>query len=229
MNIKETALEVLGSVLPIVIIILIFQFTLVQFPLKIMIHFIAGSIMVMLGLLFFLLGIHIGLLKVGELIGNALAQKGRLWMILFFGFIMGFVITLAEPNVQVLASQVNHVSDGAISKSILVSFVALGVGIFIAISLFRIVWNIPLNYLLMASYAVAFILTCFTKPQFVPISFDAGGVTTGPMTVPFILSLGIGITAVIQSKKSTNDSFGLLSLAFIGPILSILTLGVIFK
>lgn len=229
MNIKDTAKEVIYAVIPITIIILLFKVTIIDFPSEIIINFIAGSVLVILGLFFFLLGINLGLLQVGEYIGSVLAKKGKLSLILGLGFLIGFVVTVAEPDVQVLASQVASVSGGEIPKNVLVTFVALGVGIFIAISLFRIVFNVPLVYILMIGYTLVFVLALFTQPSFVPVSFDAGGVTTGPMTVPFILSLGVGITSVTRSKKGSNDSFGLVALASIGPILSVLILGVIYK
>ncbi|KNF08627.1 protein of unknown function DUF1538 [Gottschalkia purinilytica] len=229
MNLKEVFLEVIYAILPITIIVLLLQMTMLKFPKDTLIQFIAGSIMVMGGLFLFLIGVKVGLLKVGELIGSSLMENGKLWLILLCSFVIGLVITVAEPNVQVLANQVDNISEGTISKNLLIAVVALGVGIFIIISLIRIIFNVPLAYLFATCYGILFILASFTSPEFVPISFDSGGVTTGPLTVPFFISLGVGITSVTQSKKSSNDSFGIVGLAFIGPILSMLILGVIFK
>lgn len=228
MKLKETFIEVVSGILPIAIIVILLQLTIVKFPKDVLINFIAGSIMLILGLFLFLLGVNVGPIQVGELIGSKIVSIGKLWFILLMGFILGFVVTIAEPDVQVLALQVDGVTNGAIPKTILLSAVAIGVGIFIAISLLRIIFNIPLIYILAGGYALVFALAAFVTPEFVPISFDSGGVTTGPMTVPFILALGVGISAVKQ-RKSTSDSFGSVALASLGPILAVLILGVIYK
>lgn len=229
LNIKETVVEVVYAIIPITVLVTILQFTVAKLPTEVFINFIGGSIMVMLGLIFFLAGVKTGFLPVGELVGSSLVSKGKLWIMLFFGFIIGFVVTVAEPDVQILARQVDGVSDGAISKSIIVAAVALGVGIFVALALLRIFLKIPITYLLIGGYALVFILALFTSPEFLAVSFDAGGVTTGPMTVPFILALGVGVASVTGKKRSSSDSFGLVALASIGPILAILLMGVFYR
>lgn len=228
MKLRETLIEVVSGILPITIIVILLQLTIVKFPKDILINFIVGSIMLILGLFLFLLGVNVGPIQVGELIGGKLVAFGKLWFILVMGFILGFVVTIAEPDVQILSIQVDTVSDGVIPKTILLYAVALGVGIFIAISLLRIIFNIPLLYILLGGYSLVFILAAFVSPQFVPISFDSGGVTTGPMTVPFILALGVGLSSVKQRRKS-GDSFGSVALASLGPILAVLILGVIYR
>lgn len=229
MNIKETVVEVVYAVIPITVLVTIMQFTVGRLPAEVFINFIGGSIMVMLGLIFFLVGTKVGFLPIGELVGTALVSKGKLWIMLFFGFIIGFVITIAEPDVQVLSRQVSIVSDGAISKGVIVAAVALGVGIFVSLGLLRIFLKTPITYLLIGGYALAFIIALFTSPEFLAVAFDAGGVTTGPMTVPFILALGVGVASVTGNKSSSNDSFGLVALASIGPILAVLLMGVFYR
>ncbi|QAS54324.1 DUF1538 domain-containing protein [Halobacillus litoralis] len=227
-NIKETVLEVILSILPITVVITILQFTLVWLPLEMFLQFLIGVLMVGIGLILFLLGVNIGLLPVGEMIGSALSKTKMVWLIVFFGFLLGLVVTIAEPDVRVLASQVDQVSGGAIPRDILIIAVALGVGIFVAIAMLRIIFNINIIYILAVGYSLVFLLAAFTPSHFVPISFDSGGVTTGPLTVPFILSLGVGVVTVMKGKTSTSDGFGLVALASIGPILSVLILGVIY-
>lgn len=229
MNIKETLLEVLYSIVPITIFIVLLQFSVGKLPAEDFINFIAGTVMVIIGLSLFFIGAKIGFLPVGELIGSSLVSKGKLWLILLFGFIVGFVVTVAEPDLQVLASQVDVVSDGAVGKSLLMISVALGVGIFVSLALLRMFFNIPLIYLLSGSYILVFLLARFTAPEFLAVSFDSGGVTTGPMTVPFILSLGVGVASVSSKKDSPSDSFGMVALASVGPILAVLLLGVFYK
>ncbi|GAB3049475.1 DUF1538 domain-containing protein [Virgibacillus ainsalahensis] len=227
-NIKETVLEVIYSILPITIVITVLQFTLIWLPMETFIQFLIGVVFVGIGLILFLLGVNVGLLPVGEMIGSALSKTKKVWLIIFFGFLLGVVVTIAEPDVRVLSTQVDQVSDGAIPKSILILAVALGVGIFVALAMIRIIFNISIVYILAAGYALIFLVASFTPSTFVPISFDSGGVTTGPLTVPFILALGVGVASVIKGKSASTDGFGLVALASIGPILSVLFLGVIY-
>ncbi|MBY7145038.1 DUF1538 domain-containing protein [Virgibacillus sp. NKC19-3] len=227
-NIKDTVLEVIYSILPITLVITILQFTLIWLPMETFLQFLIGVLMVGVGLIFFLLGVNVGLLPVGEMIGSALSKTKRIGLIVFFGLLLGIVVTIAEPDVRVLSSQVDKVSNGAIPSSILILAVALGVGIFVALAMLRIIFNISIVIILAIGYGIIFLLAAFTDPVFVPLSFDSGGVTTGPLTVPFILALGVGVASVIRGKSSTTDGFGLVALASIGPILSVLLLGVIY-
>lgn len=227
-KVKETVLEVLYAVLPITILIILLQFTVIFMPLEVMLQFLIGVLFVGGGLILFLLGVNTGLLPLGEMIGSSLPKTGKMWMVVFFGFILGLVVTVAEPDVQVLATQVDFVSDGEISKNLLVYTVATGVAVFVALAMLRIIANIPITYILIGGYAIVFALAAFTPAQFVPISFDSGGVTTGPMTVPFILALGVGVASVLKGKSASSDGFGLVALASIGPILAVLILGVVF-
>ncbi|WP_010097854.1 DUF1538 domain-containing protein [Ornithinibacillus scapharcae] len=227
-NIKETIKEVVLSIVPITIIITLLQFTLIWLPMEVFFQFLIGAVMVGVGLILFLLGVSVGLQPVGELIGSALSKTKKVWLIVLFGFILGIVVTIAEPDVRVLGTQVDTVSGGEIPQNILIMSVALGVGIFVALAMLRIILNVNIVYLLIVGYAIVFTLAAFTPPNFVPISFDSGGVTTGPLTVPFILALGVGVATVIRGKTSTSDGFGLVALASIGPIISVLTLGVIY-
>ncbi len=225
---KETALEVIYAVLPITIVVIILQYTLIFLPTELFVRYLLGTIMVTLGLIFFLMGVHIGLLPVGEFIGSALPKTGKISLVVFFGFLLGFVVTVAEPDVRVLAIQVDLVSGGEISKYLLIYTVALGVAIFVGLAMFRIIYDIPIKYLLMAGYGLIFLVAAFTPSHFIPISFDAGGVTTGPMTVPFILALGVGVASVLRGKTASSDGFGLVALASIGPVLAVLLLGVVY-
>lgn len=227
-DIRDTVKEVVYAILPITLVIVILQFTLIWLPMEVFFQFLAGVVMVSLGLMLFLLGVHIGLLPVGEMVGSALPKTKKIGLILFFGFLLGFVVTVAEPDVRVLALQIDQVSNGEISRNILIYSVALGVGIFVALAMLRIVFNISIKWLLVGGYGLVFLLAAFTPAHFIPISFDAGGVTTGPMTVPFILALGVGVASVLRGKTSSSDSFGLVALASIGPILAVLLLGVIY-
>ncbi|WP_017754140.1 DUF1538 domain-containing protein [Calidifontibacillus oryziterrae] len=227
-NLIDTIKEVFFAIFPITLVVILLQFTIIGMPMEVFLQFIIGVVMVSLGLILFLLGVNVGLLPVGELIGSTLPKYGKVWVVVFFGFLLGFVVTVAEPDVRVLALQVDLVSGGAVSRNILIYTVALGVAIFVGLAMLRIVLNVPLKYILTAGYLIVFLLAAFTPPQFVPISFDSGGVTTGPLTVPFIIALGVGVASVIRGKTSSADGFGLVALASLGPILAVLMLGVIY-
>jgi len=229
LNIKETVLEVVYAILPVTILVTIMQLTIVKLPKEDFVMFIGGTVMVMLGLILFMIGVKAGFIPMGEMLGSALVSKGKLWLITIFGFILGFSVTVADPDVQVLASQVTRVSEGEIGRLLLIISVAIGVGIFISLALTRIFINLPMTYILIGGYTLAFIISLFAPSRFFALSFDAGGVATGPMIVSFIVSLGVGVMSVTAKKDSSSDSFGLLGLACIGPILAVLILGVLVR
>lgn len=228
-NLKETAHEVVMAVLPIAGVVFLMQVTIIWLPWATFLQFIIGLMMVSTGLILFLLGVHVGLLPIGEMIGAALPRTGKLWLIVLFSFILGFAATVAEPDVRVLATQIDTVSGGDISRNLLIYSVALGLAFFVALAMIKIVFNIPIVYILTAGYTLAFIMAWFAPADFIPISFDAGGVTTGPMAVPFILALGVGVASVMSGKSASADGFGLVALASIGPILAVLILGMFFS
>jgi hypothetical protein len=227
-DIKETIREVLHAVLPIIGVVLLLQFTLIWMPVAMLLQFLAGVAMVAAGLVLFLWGVKAALLPMGELIGASLPGLGKAWLVVVFGIILGFAATVAEPDVRVLAMQVDRVSNGEISKNLLIYTVGVGVAFFVGLAMLRIILSIPISYLLIAGYGLVFLLAAFSPAQFVPVSFDAGGVTTGPVTVPFILALGVGVASVLGGKSASADGFGLVALASIGPILAVMLLGLFY-
>ncbi|GAV26332.1 hypothetical protein ciss_22650 [Carboxydothermus islandicus] len=227
-KIKNILFEVIYAVLPVTVVIITLQ-AILRSSIDIIIQFLIGVIMVTIGLILFSLGVQIGLLPLGETIGAALPKTGKAWVVILFGFLLGFVVTVAEPDVRVLTTQIDIVSKGVISKNLLISAVALGVAIFVGLAILRIILGIPMKHLLIVAYGLVFILAFFTPAEFLAISFDAGGVTTGPVTVPFIIALGIGVASVLGGKSASSDGFGLIALASVGPILAVLLLGVIFR
>lgn len=228
-DVRDIAKELIQAILPVVVLVITLQLILFEDPVYKVIQFAIGALMVTVGLGLFLIGVKVGLLPLGEIIGTELPQQGSFLLILFFTLFLGMAITVAEPDVRVLAHQINFVSDGSISKNVLIAFVGIGVGLFMAIAAARVLLGIPMSYLLVFSYVTAFALSAIVPPHFVPISFDAGGVTTGPMTVPFIIALGVGLTSVIGGKGSLSDSFGFVALASVGPIIAVMLLGVIYS
>ncbi len=224
---KEISKEVLQAVLPLTIVVFLLQIVVLSSPVEELLQFLVGLIFVTFGLILFLVGIRVGLLPMGEATGNSLPQVGKFGLVIFYAFILGFIVTAAEPPVWVLASQVDTVSEGAFPHYVLIFTVAIGVGIFVSLSMIKVVFGMSLKYVLIICYIGIFMLSAFVPSTFVPISFDAGGVTTGPMTTPFIIALGVGVTSVLSSQTGTRDNFGFVALASIGPIIGVMILGVI--
>ena len=220
----EKLKESLEAVVPIIVIVLILSFTIAPVPPGILMAFIIGAILLIVGMMFFTLGAEMSMTPMGERIGTRIAQSKRLPVIIGLCFILGFIITISEPDLQVLAGQVPSVSNMT-----LILAVAVGVGIFLVAAVLRMLFSKPLSYMLLIFYPVVFILTFFVSKDFLAIAFDSGGVTTGPMTVPFIMALGVGIASIRNDKHAENDSFGLVALCSIGPILAVLVLGLLYN
>lgn len=187
--------------------------------------FLLGGVLIIIGLSFFLVGADIGVLPMGQRAGSALVHKRNLPLLLGAGFIIGFIITVAEPDVQVLAAQVMDVAP-SISARNLVFMIAAGVGLFVSLALLRVIFQFSLRVLLLLFYTLLFVCAALSSPEFLGVGFDAGGATTGPMTVPFILALGMGVAAV-RGGNAENDSFGFIGLASIGPIMAVLLMGML--
>lgn len=181
-KLSEKLKESLEAVVPIIAIVLILSFTIAPVPPGILMAFIIGAILLVVGMMFFTLGAEMSMTPMGERIGTRIAQSKRLPVIIGLCFVLGFIITISEPDLQVLAGQVPSVSNMT-----LILAVAVGVGIFLVAAVLRMLFSKPLSYMLLIFYPVVFILTFFVSKDFLAIAFDSGGVTTGPMTVPFIM------------------------------------------
>ncbi|MDF2948944.1 MAG: hypothetical protein K0R07_969 [Sedimentibacter sp.] len=223
-NLVEKVKESISSVLPISIIVFILNFTLAPMPKGMFMLFGIGVIMLILGMGLFTLGADMSMMPMGERIGAELTKSRKLFILIVISFLMGFMITVAEPDLQVLAGQVPSIPD-----AVIIGMVALGVGVFLVLAILRIVFQIKLSYMLFILYAFIFILAYFTPNDFVPVAFDSGGVTTGPITVPFIMALGLGVASVRGGKSAHDDSFGLVALCSVGPILAVLLLGLLYN
>lgn len=226
MILLEKLKEAATSVIPVMGVVWLLHFTAAPLGAELG-RFFAGGVLLICGLAVFLLGAELGVVPVGQRAGSALTSRRNLPLLLGAGFVIGFFITVAEPDVHVLAQQVSAVDPG-ISHLVLVGMIAVGVGIFVAVALGRIVFQISLRLLLLGFYGAIFACAAFTSPAFLGVAFDAGGATTGPMTVPFIMALGVGVAAV-RGGDGRDDSFGLIGLASIGPVLSILLLGMLHR
>ena len=223
-KLKETSI----TVVPILLIVLLIDLTVAPIGWALIGRFFVAGLLIIIGLSVFLLGTDIGILPVGQIAGSALVHRRSLPLMLAAGFLIGFLITIAEPDVQVLAGQVARV-DPSVSRTLLLVAIALGVGFFVAVGFWRIILQVSYRWLLAGFYLVVFLLASLTDPGYLGISFDSGGVTTGPMTVPFIMALGVGVAAVRGGRNAENDSFGMVGLASIGPIMAVLIMGVVNK
>ncbi len=214
--------EAFSSVLPITIIVLILSIVCaVQIGPLVM--FLTGAVLLVVGMGVFTLGVDMSMLPMGEGIGEQLAMSKKLWLVALISFFMGVIITIAEPDLTVLANQV-----ASIPNMVIILTVALGVGVFMVAAVMRIFFHIPLSRLLIVFYALVFILSLFVPKEFLAVAFDSGGVTTGPITVPFILSLCLGLASTRGGKSAQDDSFGMVALCSVGPILMVMVLGIMY-
>ena len=223
-QLKEKTKESMASVLPITAIVFLRSITIAPLDPGTLVLFLFGAILLIGGMGLFTLGVDMSMTPMGEGVGLELSRCRRLVIPVLVYFVLGVLTTVAEPDLQVLAEQVP-----SIENLVLILTVAVGVGIFLVIAFLRVRMGIPLRRLLVFFYIIVFILAFFTPANFVPVSFDSGGVTTGPITVPFIMALGVGIASSRSDKNSASDSFGLVALCSIGPILSVLLLGILYR
>jgi hypothetical protein len=228
-QLKAKVLEVVTAILPLVLVVVVLQFALVKMPTHLFFQFIIGAVMVIAGMVLFLLGVEVGILPMGKALGAELPKRGSVVLILGIAFVIGFAATIAEPDVIVLTEQVDAVSGGAVAKNVLVYTIAIGVAFFVAMAILRILLNFPIAYLLAAGYTIILVLAFFTPVEFVPVAFDSGGVTTGPMTVPIILALGLGFSSVLSGRSTLSDGFGLIGLASIGPVIGVMAMGMVLR
>lgn len=222
-NIREKFKETLKAVFPIIAIVLLLCFTIAPISPSIVLMFLIGGVLLIIGMLLFNVGVDISMTPMGERVGTTMTKSKNIFIMVFLSFLLGAMITISEPDLQVLAGQV-----ASIPNMVLILAVAAGVGCFLVFALLRMLFGIPLSYMLLVFYGIVFALSYFVPKEFLAVAFDSGGVTTGPMTVPFIMALGVGISAIRSDKRAADDSFGLVALCSIGPILAVLILSMIY-
>mgnify|MGYP002347655075 CR=1 FL=1 len=222
--------EVLLSVLPITAIVLILHLTLTPLESASLARFLIGAAMVTVGLSIFLFGVDIGITPIGNEVGSGIARTNKLWIVLLSGLILGFIVSVAEPDLHILAGQVSDVTKGLVSKPGTVAVVSVGIAVLLAAGLWRTIYGFPLYKMLLILYLGIFLISLFTSQEFLAISFDASGATTGALTVPFILALAVGVSEMKKdSKASEKDSFGLVAIASTGAILSVMIVSILSK
>ena len=220
----EKTKESMASVLPITAIVLLLSITAAPLESGTLVLFLFGAVLLVGGMGLFTLGVDMSMIPMGEGMGMSLSKSRHLALPLLVCFVLGVLSTMAEPDLQVLAQQVP-----SIENMVIILTVAVGVGIFLSVAVLRIRKGIPLRRLLLLFYLVVFAAALLAPNDFVPVSFDSGGVTTGPITVPFIMALGLGVASARSDANSASDSFGLISLCSIGPILAVLFLGICYR
>ena len=218
----EKIKESLSSVLPVTAIVFLLLITVAPVNASILISFIIGTLLLIVGMGLFTLGAELSMMPMGQYVGSKMTKTKKLWLILLVSLFVGVMITISEPDLTVLAEQISTIGNMTLILS-----VAIGVGIMLVVAMLRIVFKIKLKYLLLLFYAIVFILAFFVPNSFLALSFDSGGVTTGPMTVPFIMALGVGVSSIRADKDAENDSFGLIALCSVGPIIAVMLLGII--
>lgn len=221
---KEKLAESVASVLPITAIVLLLSITIAPVSSGVLVLFLFGALLLIFGMSLFTMGAGMSMQPMGEGIGVEISKSKKILLPLLISLALGIIITIAEPDLTVLAEQVP-----SIPNMVLILAVAVGVGVFLVIAFLRAVFGIPLSRLLLVFYLIVFVLAAFAPNDFIPAAFDSGGVTTGPITVPFIMALGIGMVSMRNDKKSSDDSFGLVALCSIGPILSVLILSICYE
>ena len=219
----EKLKEAAASVLPVTAIVAVLCLALVRVDVGLMLSFLLGSGLLIVGMGLFTLGAELSMSRIGNLIGAKMTKSQKLWFVLGVSFLLGVAITMAEPDLQVLATNVP-----AIDKTVLVVTVSVGVGFFLMLCMARILFSISLRLLLIIFYAIVFIGAFLSDAGFLSVAFDSGGVTTGPMTVPFIMALGVGVASIRSDENAKADSFGLVALCSIGPVLAVMLLGAIY-
>ena len=224
LKLKEKINESLAAVLPITGIVLMISVFLIPMELGSVVMFLTGALMLIIGMGFFQLGAEMAMTPIGEGVGVQISKLKKLITVLLMGFIMGVITTVSEPDLQVLASQVP-----SIPNNVLIITVAIGVGIFLSLAIIRIRYKISLSLLLIICYGILILVSLFVPKEFLAVAFDSGGVTTGPMTVPFIMAVGVGIASMRSVSNAADDSFGLVALSSIGPILAVMILGYFYQ
>ena len=225
MNILSKLKETAVSVLPVMAIVLFLGLTFVPLDKVLLARFTGGGLLLIIGLTIFLLGVDLGIQPMGERCGAELTKKRSLTLLLGVALVIGFIVTAAEPDIQVFGDQVRSIFP-FVNKLSITFVIAGGVGLFIMLGLLRTVLNLSIKWTFFISYTLIFALTFFTPESFIGIAFDSGGATTGPMTVPFIMALGLGVSSV---RDDNNNSFGLTGVCSIGPIMAVLIYAIVVR
>lgn len=225
----EKIKEVARTLIPVVILVVLLCFTIVDVETDVFIRFIIGSVLLLIGLSVFLWGVELSMTPIGEHMSHEIATSKGFTKIALLSFFLGFLISVAEPDLLVLGSQIESASGAALGSTLVVYVVSIGVGVMILLGVFRLFKDVPYNLFMTITYAVIFVLAIFVSEEFLAISFDASGATTGALTTPFILAISLGLSKVKGGKKTEENSFGLVGTMSAGPILAIMLMSIITR
>ena len=228
-ELTTTARGVLVALLPLAVLFIVFQIFLLKLPRDQVRAILIGTMLSGAGLFLFLFGVGISFLPFGRIIGEALGAIDAGWLLLPIGMALGFLTTWSEPSVRILADQVEQASNGSVQRALVLQAVCIGVAVWVGLGLLRIVYEIPLLYLLAPGYAFVLAIMWFCDRAFVSIAVDAGGVATGPMANTFLLALALGVAASVSGRDPVLYGLGLVSLIALAPVMSIMALGVLIR
>ncbi|MGR6835180.1 DUF1538 domain-containing protein [Syntrophomonas erecta] len=220
--------EVAWALIPLGLILVTAQAFLLKLPKQELLKMVKGLLLTYIGLSLFLQGVYIGFMPAGERMGIALGSLSSKWVLIPMGLMLGFVTAFAEPAVHVLTDQVEKASGGYIPQPIMLYTLSVGVAVSVAMAMARIVWGIPILYIVVPGYLAIFIMVHYSTQSFIAIAFDSGGVVTGPMTATFILAMTLGIASAVDGRNPLIDGFGIIALVALAPILAVLILGLLY-
>ena len=226
---SHVLLEVSIALVPLLFFFLIFQIFVLKLPLAQLLNILKGLVPTFIGLALFLQGVKVGFFPVGTEMGGVLAEMHHNWLLIPIGFVLGFVATFAEPAVRILNLEVEKASSGSIPQTILLYTLSIGVAFAIALSMARILFGIPIWYLIIPGYLLALLLIRSAGKTFTAIAYDSGGVATGPMTVTFVMAVSVGAATAMEGRDPLLDGFGMIALVALAPIISVLILGYLYK
>ena len=228
-EILSIARGVLFAVMPLMLLFLVFQVFLLKLPLRQVADILKGSVIAAVGLFLFLAGVNFAFLPFGRAVGAQLASMDSPWLFAAICMLLGFVTAWGEPAVRILADQVEEASNGSIRKSLVLYTICLGVAVWVGIGVLRIMYELPLLYLLVPGYGLVVAMMWFSGKEYVSIAADAGGVATGPLANTFLLALALGASSSVGEQNAVINGFGLVALIALAPIMSLMLLGVLVK
>lgn len=228
-GIDHVIIEVIQALTPLVIFFLIFQVLSLKLPREYIINLMKGLIITLIGMVLFFQGVKLAFLPVGQQIGEFFGSFEHVWLLIPFGFLLGFLATYAEPAVRVLCYQIEKSSNGYIRGSLILYALSFGVAASVSVGMARIIYGIPFLPLIIGGYILAIVLMWFTDPDFIAIAFDSGGVATGPMAVTFLMALAVGVAESLGGRDPIVEGFGLIAFIALTPILTVMILGIVFK
>jgi hypothetical protein len=223
------ALELLMAFAPLVVFFIYMQHRALRLPRSYVLRLMKGIVLSYVGLILFLQGVTQGFLPAGTEIGRIIGGAPWRWALVPLGFFFGLAATAAEPAVRVLGIEMEKASGGAVSQKPVLVTLSLGVGVFVALAMFKLLAGVSILWFVVPGYLLALIMTRFSTPSFISAAFDAGGVATGPMTVTFVMAIALGAAGALEGRDAVADGFGLIALVALAPILSVMTLGILYS